>query len=74
MVTETSGTVRVRTDDDGVTYFVDHDGRRVRIRFRNDGRLRFTVEGRYTIDEARMSCAGGYKGSTVGNIDLSPRA
>jgi hypothetical protein len=72
MVTESTEEVRVRTDDDGVTYFLDHDGRRVRVRFRNNSGLRVSVEGRYTIDEARMSYA--YKGSTIGNIDLSPRA
>jgi hypothetical protein len=70
MVAEATEAVRVRSDDDGVTYFLVHDSRRVRVHFHNNGRLRVSVEGRYTIDEARMSYA--YKGSTFGNIDLSP--
>jgi hypothetical protein len=47
MVAEATEAVRVRSDDDGATYFLVHDSRRVRVRFRNDGRLRVSVEGRY---------------------------
>jgi hypothetical protein len=44
MVAEATEAVRVRSDDDGVTYFLVHDSRRVRVRFRNNGRLPASVE------------------------------
>jgi len=57
-----------RRDDNGTSYDLEHEGRKVRIRFRDSGELRVTIFGQ----PVRLD---GYRhgtGELYTNIDLVP--
>ncbi len=57
-----------RTDNTGTSYDLEHKGRKVRVRFRNNGELRITVFGQ----PVRLD---GYRhgtGELYTNVDLVP--
>ena len=41
-----------KTDEKGTTYFIEHDGRRARVRFLADGRVRFSLSGDWFLESA----------------------
>jgi hypothetical protein len=61
-------TISKRTDRNGTSYDLEHEGRHVRVRFRDSGELRVTIFGQ----PVRLD---GYRhgtGELYTNIDLVP--
>jgi hypothetical protein len=62
-----SSQVPTRTNETGTTYTVEHGGQRAKVRFYNDGRVHFSLDGRWMCESVYAEGEGAV-------IHMAPRS
>jgi hypothetical protein len=58
--------VPTRTNETGTTYTVEHEGRKAKVRFYDDGRVHFSLDGRWMCESVYAEGEGAV-------IHMAPR-